>query len=54
MILSVLPPVYKLPDMVAEIVGERSVDANAILWLLGYSAICFAAGLIVLRKRPFA
>jgi hypothetical protein len=54
MILSVLPPVYKLPGMVAEIVGERSADANDILWLLGYSAICFAAGLIVLRKRPFA
>jgi hypothetical protein len=54
MILSVLPPVYKLPGMVAEIVGEQSVNANDILWLLGYSAICFAAGLLVLRRRPFA
>ncbi len=54
MILSVLPPVYKLPDMITQIVGERSVDTNSILWLLGYSAICFAAGLLVLKRRPFA
>ncbi len=54
MILSVLPPVYKLPDMITQIVGERSVDTNSILWLLGYSAICFGAGLLVLKRRPFA
>ncbi len=54
MILSVLPPVYKLPDMITQIVGERSVDTNSVLWLLGYSAICFAAGLLVLKRRPFA
>jgi hypothetical protein len=54
MVLSVLPPVYKLPGMAAEIVGERTASANDILWLLGYSAICFAAGLLVLKRRPFA
>ena len=54
MVLSVLPPVYKLPDMITQIVGERSLDTNSVLWLLGYSAICFAAGLLVLKRRPFA
>ena len=54
MILSVLPPVYKLPDMITQIVGERSLDTNSVLWLLGYSAICFAGGLLVLKRRPFA
>jgi hypothetical protein len=54
LILSVLPPVYKLPDMIPVIMQDRSADVNTILWLLGYSAICFVAGLLVLKRRPFA
>jgi hypothetical protein len=54
MVLAVLPPVYRLTDALPSIVNRRPVDANDVLWLLGYSAICFAAGLYVLRRRPFA
>lgn len=54
MVLAVLPPIYELPDMIPALVQEGSVDANSILWLLGYSAICFVGGLIVLKRRPFA
>lgn len=54
MILSVLPPIYKLPDMIPVIVQDRTADVNSVLWLLGYSALCFAGGLLVLRRRPFA
>lgn len=54
MVLSVLPPVYRLTEVLPNIVNQRPVDTNDILWLLGYSAICFAGGLYVLRKRPFA
>jgi ABC-type transport system involved in multi-copper enzyme maturation permease subunit len=54
MILSVLPPVYRLTEMLPNIVNRRGIDTNDVLWLLGYSAICFAAGLYVLRRRPFA
>ena len=53
MVLSVLPPIYELPDMIPALVQDGSVDANSILWLLGYSAICFVGGLIVLKRRPF-
>jgi hypothetical protein len=54
MVLSVLPPVYKLPGLLPPLLSSGTVDANSVLWLLGYSAICFAAGLLVLKRRPFA
>ena len=54
MVLAVLPPIYELPDMIPALVQDGSVDANSILWLLGYSAICFVGGLIILKRRPFA
>lgn len=54
MILSVLPPLYHLTDAMPTILNAGVVNTNNILWLLGYNAICFAAGLIVLRRRPFA
>jgi hypothetical protein len=54
MVLSVLPPIYNLPEMAPLLIQGEPVDVNNVLWLLGYSAICFAAGLLVLRRRPFA
>ena len=54
MVLSVLPPIYKLPDLIGTIVQDRTMPTNTILWLFGYSAMCFVAGLFVLRRRPFA
>ncbi len=54
MILSVLPPVYELPGMIPLLIRGESVEVNSVLWLLGYSALCFVAGLLVLRRRPFA
>jgi hypothetical protein len=54
MVLSVLPPVYRLPEVLPDILNLGTVESQDVLWLLGYSAICFAAGLFVLRRRPFA
>jgi hypothetical protein len=54
MVLSVLPPVYKLTEALPDIVNRGVVNTQDVLWLLGYSAICFAGGIIVLRRRPFA
>ena len=54
LVLSVLPPVYRLTEALPNIVNQRPVDTNGVLWLLGYSAICFMGGLYVLRRRPFA
>lgn len=54
MVLAILPPVYKLTEALPDIVNRGVVNTQDVLWLLGYSAICFAAGLLVLRRRPFA
>ena len=54
MVLSILPPVYKLTTALPDIVIRGVVDTQDALWLLGYSLICFAAGIFVLRRRPFA
>lgn len=54
MVLSVLPPLYRLSPALDSILGRGTVDTNSTLWLIGYSTVCFAAGLIVLRRRPFA
>lgn len=54
MVLSVLPPLYKLSPALDDMLKRGTVDTNDALWLLGYSAACFAAGLFVLRRRPFA
>ena len=54
LVLSVLPPVYKLTDALPDIVNRGVVNTQDVLWLLGYSAICFAAGILVLSRRPFA
>lgn len=54
MVLSILPPVYKLTQALPDIVNRGVVNTQDVLWLLGYSAICFAAGIYVLKRRPFA
>ena len=54
MVLSVLPPLHKVSGSMMDILRNGTMDGKTLLWLLGYSAICFAAGLVVLRRRPFA
>lgn len=54
MVLSVLPPLYKLSPALHDIFRRGTVETNSVLWLLGYSALCFAAGLYVLRQRSLA
>ncbi len=54
MVLSVLPPLYKLSPALDDILKRGTVDTNSVIWLVGYSALCFAAGLYVLRQRSLA
>lgn len=54
LVLSILPPVYRLPDALPDIMNRGVVNTNDVLWLLGYSGLCFAVGLLVLKRRPFA
>jgi hypothetical protein len=53
-IRDILPPVHKLSPSMNDIMSLGSVDVKAVLWLLGYSALCFVAGLLVLWRRPIA
>ncbi|HXV18018.1 MAG TPA: hypothetical protein VD758_14620 [Gemmatimonadaceae bacterium] len=54
LVLSVLPPLYRITNAMPDILDRGVVNTQDVLWLLGYSALCFAAGILVLRRRPFA
>lgn len=54
LVLSVLPPLYRISNTMPDILDRGVVNTQDALWLLGYSALCFAAGILVLRRRPFA
>lgn len=54
LVLSILPPLYRISDTLPDIMDRGVVNTQDVLWLLGYSALCFAAGILVLRRRPFA
>lgn len=54
MVLSVLPPLHKLTPALSDILSGGKANPTDVFWLLGYSATFFVAGLIVLRRRPFA
>lgn len=47
-----LPPLHKLSPALTDLMTFGTLDTKAVAWLLGYSALCFVAGLIVLWRRP--
>jgi hypothetical protein len=51
-IRDLLPPLHKLNSLVTDIISTGAADTKAMTWLLGYSALCFVAGLVVLWRRP--
>jgi len=51
-IRNAVPPLQKLSPALNDIMNLGTVDTRAVAWLLGYSAACFIAGLIVLHRRP--
>ncbi len=52
LIVSVLPPLHKLTDALPDIMNRGVVNTQDMLWLLGYNALFFAAGLFILHRRP--
>lgn len=48
-----LPPVQQLDDAGKALTGHGSVAPADIAWILGYSALFFALGILVLHRRPF-
>lgn len=49
----VLPPVEHLDNAGKALVHQGMVGASDVAWILGYSALFFVFGLIVLHRRPF-
>jgi hypothetical protein len=54
-LLRVLPPIHKLEAAVnAHFGGPTVFSAFDLAWVVGYGLACFAAGLVVLRRRSLA
>jgi len=61
-LLYLLPPLHRADDVYASVSGVPMYASGAptvipwsiLLWLAGYGAACFAAGLVVLRYRRLA
>ena len=51
-IRDLLPPMHKLNPAMSDLISRGTVDARSVAWLLGYSALFFVAGLVVLWRRP--
>jgi hypothetical protein len=47
--VELLPPVHRLDDVASSLIGSGSASSTDVLWLLGYGALCFVLGLVVLR-----
>lgn len=52
-LLVVLPPVEHLSNAGKALTRQGMVAAADVAWILGYSAIFFVLGLLVLHRRPF-
>jgi hypothetical protein len=48
--VELLPPVHKLDEVANSLIGTGSAHASDVLWLLGYGALFFALGLLILRR----
>jgi len=52
--VELLPPVHKLNDMSMSIITSGTAHASDVIWLLGYGALFFALGLVLLHRGSLA
>jgi hypothetical protein len=52
--VELLPPVHKLNDVSFSMITNGTAPTSDVLWLLGYGALFFALGLLLLRKGSLA
>jgi hypothetical protein len=52
--VELLPPVHKLNDVSFSMITNGTAATSDVLWLLGYGALFFALGLLLLRKGSLA
>lgn len=52
--VELLPPVHRLDEVANSLIGTGTAHASDVFWLLGYGAIFFVLGLLMLRKGSLA
>jgi hypothetical protein len=52
--VELLPPVHKLSEVSHTLITNGTARASDVIWLLGYGALFFALGLLVLRRGSLA
>jgi hypothetical protein len=53
-LVQILPPVHKLNDLAADLIVNGTAVARDVVWLMGYGAVFFVLGLLLLRYGPLA
>jgi hypothetical protein len=53
-LLYLLPPVHKTNDVYVAVANGAALPSHTLAWIGGYGALCFVAGLLVLRHRRLA
>ena len=53
-LVQILPPVHKLNDMATDIILNGTAVKSDVVWLMGYGAVFFVLGLLLLRYGPLA
>jgi hypothetical protein len=52
--VELLPPVHKLTEVSTSLITDGTARAGDVIWLLGYGALFFALGLLLLRRGSLA
>jgi hypothetical protein len=53
-LVQVLPPVHKLNDLATDLIANGTAGRSDVVWLVGYGAVFFVLGLLLLRYGPLA
>jgi hypothetical protein len=53
-LVQILPPVHKLNDLATDIIANGTAVAGDVVWLMGYGAVFFVLGLLLLRYGSLA
>ncbi|MDP9205862.1 MAG: hypothetical protein M3P12_10475 [Gemmatimonadota bacterium] len=52
--VEILPPVHKIDDLSLTLITSGTAHTSDVIWLLGYGALFFALGLLILRRGSLA
>lgn len=52
-IVTVLPPVERLGELRRSLLDGSGADPTLVAWYVGYGAVCFVLGLVILHRRSY-